>query len=516
MSTLKAKRSLSLFLALCLALLPIGLAACAESTDDAADANVEDSEAQTASVTAHGSEYGKTETVQASSTLEGKITDIAVEEWIKNPDELDDIADESSLQQIASENEDVTFTQDGESLQWKADGQDIHYSGITDQELPFSISYSYKLDGKKVKPSELEGATGKLKICISYTNNTSATVNTSSGSHDVQQPYALATIMSLDAEHASNVSVDNGQVVDQDGSFIVAGVAMPGLAKSLGLEDQVELPEKVTISADVTGFEMPSITTMASNQVLGAVKEGEGTVDESIDDLFSQTSTITNAIDKLSQGTSAISSALDQINQGQEKLGKAFPTASDGAGKLITASEGIGKLVDGSKSAVDAAAAYEAAATQQIAALKNIDQSNLTDEQKAALSGAVAGLEGNLAAAQQYSAASSKALEQASGVSSQLTSGIKSIKKGLKQIQAGHEKLEAATGKVSDASVQLDKGVKTMSSSISRALSQARGTIEDKLDLVSALADCAEAEGAFCGNASDMPATTTFIVTAKA
>lgn len=498
-----------------------GLSGCAEedqqTSEDPQTEEVQAAEEETQdSITAHGSEYEKAETVQATTSLTGKVSEIAVEEWIKNPDELDEITDESSLTGISADDEDTEFTQDGTKIIWKANGEDVHYSGVTDRELPFNISYTYELDGKEVDPGNLTNATGELKIKIKYQNNTDATVEANGTSYSVKEPYTMATLMSFDSEHAKNVKVDNGQVMDQDGSFVAVGLAMPGLAKSLELEDELDLPESVTITADVTGFEIPSITTMATNQALGMVDENSNDVDESIDDLFSQTSQITEAIDKLSEGSSAIGKALDKISSGQKKLNKALPQASDGLSKLSEASSGMEKLVSGSKEAVDSANSYEAAAAKELENLKVIDQSALTEEQATALNTSIATIEANLTAAQQYSQGASSALEKAGSVSGQLTKGISGVTEGLEQIQSGYKQLQTATEKVSSASSQLTKGTETMGTSIKNALSEAKGSINNKLDLVSALSDYAEAQGAFCGNASDMPASTTYVVTAKA
>ena len=78
----------------------------------------------------------------------------------------------------------------------------------------------------------------------------------------------MTSFASFDVEHAKNVKVDNDKAMDQDGSFIATGLAMIGLAQSLEADNMVDLSESVTITADVTGFVMPDITTMASNQVL--------------------------------------------------------------------------------------------------------------------------------------------------------------------------------------------------------------------------------------------------------
>ena len=496
-------------------------------TQDSQDS--EDSEPE--SITAHGSTYEKAETVSATSTLSGEITAIAVDEWLKNPEGLDVIEDVSTLQQIATTDDDISFTQDGENLSWQTNGEDVHYSGITNAELPFNISYSYKLDGAETDPSELVNVTGHLELCISYENKTQGTVDANGTSYSVQQPFAMASLISFDAEHAQNVKVDNGQVVDQDGSFIAVGLAMPGLTGSLDIEDMVSLPESVTIEADVTGFDMPNITAMASNQVLSMIDE-ESTNDLSsdIDDAFSQVDSIKKATNQLSKGTSAIGKALSIIAQGQSQLNEAFPNATSGLDQLSQGSQSVGALIDeASQTLADDGEALAQIGTQisslkdELANLRALDTEGMNEEQAAALEeheseleDIIAQLESAQAASKQASDTAVSKLSQASDANSTLTNGLQSASAGLTQIQSGYEQLTQALEKVSEAAGKLSKGTKKMSKGVAEAIEEARDTIEGKIDLVEALADYADAQGAFCGNASDMPASTTYVITAEA
>ena len=60
---------------------------------------------------------------------------------------------------------------DGDKLTWATDGEDIYYQGTTDKKLPVSVKLNYYLDGKQMKPSELKGKSGHLKITVDYKNN---------------------------------------------------------------------------------------------------------------------------------------------------------------------------------------------------------------------------------------------------------------------------------------------------------------------------------------------------------
>lgn len=469
------------------------------------------------SITAHGSTYEKAETVKATTTLTGELKSTAVDEWLKNPSGLDVISDESSLQAIVPDDSSITFTQDGAKVEWQANGEDVHYSGITDKELPFGITYSYKLNGQEVDPSALENVTGTLEVNISYANNTSATVQASGTSHNVKEPLAMASLVSFDAEHAKNVKVSNGKVVDQDGSFIAIGMGMPGLARTLEMEDEMKLPESTTITADVTGFDMPDITTMATNQVLGIIDEGTTSdIDSKVSDMVSQVSSIQDSTDQLIQGMQQVSQALSTVNEGQAKLNSAFPNATDGLDKISEGTQGVGKLIDASSQQLQSVQTLQEKAAVAVAQLEAIDTAGMSEEQIAALEESTSETKKNLAQAQQATAAASAALGKAGETNAQLSTGLASVSEGLAKIQTGYEQLGTATAKISEASTKLVSGTQTMSESISSTISELQGGINSKLNLISAVRDYVNNKGAFCGNASSMPASTTFTVTAKA
>ena len=224
----------------------------------------------------------------------------------------------------------------------------------------------------------------------------------------------MASLVSFDAEHAKNVKVDNGKVMDQDGSFIAMGMAMPGLAQSLELDDMVELPESVTITADVVGFDMPDITTMATNQTLGMIDESTtASLDTDVNDAFNQVSSIQEATEQLSQGMQGISQALSGISEGQAKLNGAFPNATDGLGKLSEGSEGISKLVSASSQQLEEVNAAQDKATAAVAELEAINTEGMTETQIAALEQATSDAKTNLAAAQQATDSAGAALDKA-------------------------------------------------------------------------------------------------------
>ena len=515
-----AIRMLMLAVMILAALILGGCAADSGSAEDNSDTGTQEQAAQNSadgaadSFNAHGSTYEKSETVAVATDFSGTQTAISVSEWIKNPEELETIVDESVLQAIAGakdeEGERASFEQNGEEIVWQAGGKDISYTGVIDKELPFKITYSFKLDGNELDPNELTDLNGELEVSIHYKNLTHDRINVGGATRSIQTPYVMASMIALDSEHARNVTVEGGSVIDQNGSFMVLGIAAPGLASTLVLEDMLDLPDTITMTAEVRSFDMPDIRTMVTDQALAMV--GDSTLDDAdaqIDSLFSQVDTIESALSALEQGTSGMSQAMTQINEGMAKLNSAFPQATSGLDSLKQGADGVSALLAQSNAALAQAKASQAAAKE---ALSAIDASALSADQAAALEQARTKLneaDANIAAA-------SQGTQQAQGASTQLGAGLEKVQEGLGQIQTGYENLGTASEKVREVADKLNSAVSAMAEGIDAAVSQMQGSIAEEFELIRAIRDHVQSQGAFGGSSDGMSASTMFIVTASA
>ena len=119
----------------------------------------------------------KEETVYVNANADGSEDQITVSNWLKNAGTEKNLKDESELKDIKNVKGDEEFTQSGNELTWQTDGEDIYYQGTTTKEPPVSVKFTYYLDGKEIKPDDLAGKSGKLKIKVDYTNNTKTTVD---------------------------------------------------------------------------------------------------------------------------------------------------------------------------------------------------------------------------------------------------------------------------------------------------------------------------------------------------
>ena len=224
-------------------------------------------------VLAANTDISKEETVYVNAAADGTPEDITVSDWLKNSGDSSnsEVKDASDLQDIKNVKGDETFTQNGNDLTWSTDGKDIYYQGKTEKNLPVSVGIKYYMDGTEVSPEALAGKTGHLKMEVTYTNTSKTTKTVNGKKTDIYSPFVMVTGMILSTDNFSNVTVDNGKVISDGSRNVVVGFGMPGMKESLDMSsdiaDEVNIPEKFTVEADVTDCEMNSTFTVALTDI---------------------------------------------------------------------------------------------------------------------------------------------------------------------------------------------------------------------------------------------------------
>lgn len=322
----------------------------------------------------------KKETVYVEMNADGTVTKTTVSDVLKVKGK-DNISDVSDLTDITNISGDEAFTTDNGKLIWENKGKDISYQGTTTKSAPIDIKVSYYLDDKEISPEDLVGKSGKVKIVYDYTNNSKEVAGNF-------VPFITLTGMILD-DNFSNVTVDNGKVVDYDDKKIVVGYAAPGfkdhlldtIDKAKDYISDIDIPESVTITADVKDFSMDMALTVATSE-LGDI-DLKDTLDFSdiegkMDELKDGTDELVNGATKLNNGANELKSGSSKINSGASDIAKYTSTLSDGTKELLgkysifnqsllealaSADDGAGKLNKGAKDLssglVTAKAAFE-------------------------------------------------------------------------------------------------------------------------------------------------------------
>ncbi|MCI8839491.1 MAG: hypothetical protein HFF24_03990 [Oscillospiraceae bacterium] len=415
----------------------------------------------------------KDETVYVLARADGSVEKIIVSDWVQNTQGGDTIHDVTRLTDIENVKGRETCTLGGDNTcVWDAKGNDIYYQGSIDQELPVSVAVSYTLDGQPVSPEDLTGKSGRVSIRFDYTNRQYELVDIGGRQEKIYVPFAMLTGVVLDNDVFSNVSVSNGKLVNDGDRTIVAGLALPGLQDSLGLDrDTLDLPEYVEITADAEGFALENTVTLAANGLFNDIACEANELD-SMGELDNELDQLTDAMDQLMDGSSRLydglcalldsskelAAGIDKLAAGAAQLKQGADGLSAGAGRLQT---GAAALSQGLDALAQQNAALNGGAAQVFQTLLNTADAQL----------AAAGVQAPKLTAQNYaqvlegviaSAGNSPAGQQVSALKASLDS-YNSFYQGLQQYTAGVSQAQAGAGELNAGMGTLKSGADSLS-----------------------------------------------------
>ena len=171
--------------------------------------------------------YEKEETVYTKTDKDGNVTYQVVSEHLSSS-KKETINDYSDLENIKNISGDEKYIKNGENISWSSKGEDIFYQGKLSKQLPLKIKTTYKLNGKEVKPSDVDGQKGKVEITFDYINNE---VHDYKG-QKIYTPFVVVLASTLPSDTNKNITVTNGKVVNNGKNNVIIGLAAPGLFKS--------------------------------------------------------------------------------------------------------------------------------------------------------------------------------------------------------------------------------------------------------------------------------------------
>ena len=321
----------------------------------------------------------KEETVYVNADATGTIDEVTVSNWLKNSGSVSgSLTDASTLKDIKNVKGDETFKASGDTLTWNTDGEDIYYQGTTDQDLPVSVKLTYYLDGKEIKPADLKGKSGHLKIQVDYTNKEKKTVSVDGKQEEVYTPFVMMTGMILPNETFSNVTIDNGKVISDGSKNIVVGFGMPGMKDSLNLDESkaedLTIPESLCVEADVTDFTMSSTFTVALTDLLDDIDfdnvVGIDSLQNSLDELEDAALQLVSGSNTLADGAGTLADGVNSYTEGADTLNAAVQKylGSNGElnGSVTEYVNGVNKVVKGVQDYTDGTNALADGVTKYI------------------------------------------------------------------------------------------------------------------------------------------------------
>ncbi len=280
------------------------------------------------------------ESVYVDMDADGNITSVVSSVYLGNPSKEDSLTDYTTLTNIKNIAGLDSPTVEGQAVTFKADGEDVIYQGNGEGDaLPFSISITYTLDGKRVQAAELAGQSGHLCITIQVTNREMHTVTVDEEAVDMYVPFTVICMYTFD-ETFSNVTT-SGKLTNQAGANTVMGVLMPGLRESLDDLDNESIQDTLTIETDVRNLSLPEAT------IIGAV----GLVDESDLSGIDDVQELMDGLDEMEDATRELRDGAKELRDGSQEYTDGTVEFADGARELadgaLEAADGGAKLTDG-------------------------------------------------------------------------------------------------------------------------------------------------------------------------
>lgn len=273
----------------------------------------------------------KEETVYIVTDSTGTQQDVIVSDHLQNKGKVKTIADETNLSDIENVKGEETFKQDGESLTWDAEGNSIYYQGKSENEVPVTMDVVYRLNGKVVSGSELQGKSGRVEIKINYQNDAEYEGTT--------VPFIVMTGIVVTDDSFKNIKIDHGKVIDDGDKLLVVGMAAPGLAQTLDIgESDLGIGSSVTITGDADKFAVEDMMTVVTNAFFEDIDT------DKIDDLDYD-----DEIKELDKGAKALVDGSDQLYEGLNTLAENMPDLQEGVSQLKDGSDALAKGTNDAK-----------------------------------------------------------------------------------------------------------------------------------------------------------------------
>lgn len=304
-------------------------------------------------------EYDKEESVYVKASASGEVQEITVETRLKctGSSPLEDYTILTDIKNTEGD-EEFTAAEDGR-LTWENHGADIQYEGKAAAQLPVTLKISYELDGKSVKPEELAGKSGRLRMRFDYENHVKEKIMVKDEEVEVCVPFVAFSMALLPEDHFSNIQIKNGKLLSMGEEKIVLGYVYPGLADSLHLDqyeetDEIEIPDYVEITADVTDFELEFTATVISP---GTFEDMDMEGLDDVEDLIDSMEELQNASDELVEGTGELVSGGDTFREGLQEYLDAVGSVKEGTAAM---EQGLHTLNKSKKSLLTGAESLQA------------------------------------------------------------------------------------------------------------------------------------------------------------
>ena len=286
------------------------------------------------------------ETVYVETDAEGNVLSMISSVYITNLSGAETVTDSTTLTNIKNVLGSESPTVDGTNVTFKAEGEDVCYQGEASGELPFTISLKYYLDGVQMKPDDIAGKSGRVRIEVNCESTLKKTVETDGEEKEMNVPFSVIGMMTLD-ENCTGLASD-AKISSQAGTTTIMAVMLPGLAESLEIENSDKIKESFYVEMNTESFELGKCTFIG---MTGIIDENDLSGIDDIETLLTAIDEINSASTSLYKGAKRLRNGASTLNDGINEYISGVTTASDGMGQIVTGAaqldEGTGQLSSG-------------------------------------------------------------------------------------------------------------------------------------------------------------------------
>lgn len=251
------------------------------------------------------------------------------------------IADYGTYSSVANLTSEAKITQSGSFINFQGKSGRTYYKGVlNNRQLPWNIKITYYLNGKSISPQALNGKSGKLKIAVATSKN-----STEKGTF--YDDFSLQVTVPMKMDLCQNITTTGATIADVGSTRQFSYVLLPGKDGSIAL------------TADVSNFEMDAISIagirMTFNLPLDAKK-----IDQSLSQLVNATVKLDDGAVKLVSGAKALQAGMQEYTNGFKLLNSQLGQLTSGASSLKS---GVDDLETGLQTLSSQGAALRTGAT---------------------------------------------------------------------------------------------------------------------------------------------------------
>ncbi|MEF2656441.1 MAG: hypothetical protein U0M72_08475 [Eggerthellaceae bacterium] len=377
------------------------------------------------------------------------------------------IQDHGTYESVSNLTNTSEITHLSDAVLFEMPDEDFSYQGnLTSTDLPWSIAFTYRLDGQEVQAADLAGKSGTLEITLHTSQNPAVDAR-------YFENYLIQATCTLPMDKVENVQTDDGSIALSGSDTTVNFMVMPGKDGEASLTAQVTDLEMPGISVAAIPFSMaidaPDTGSLVSN--FDALIEGADQLDLGTQQLAQGIDAVRDATRQAAAGAAEVAQGATQMSQGLAQYQQGLRAAADEAAGSVSQDD-IAQAQENYKAALSVYAAAYAAEYERLMAAGDITSEEALKQAAANLSGSSAEQNMTVAmrtlvelmAASAGSQGAAQALDQAAdglgpaADTQSLIGGMAALDAGTTELAQGLDQLAGGTGDLSQGASSLQEG----------------------------------------------------------